>query len=221
MSNITWEKITDLNHPAQIQEELTKRYKDTWVKITIRGNSMYGKYRGINESGQFTFRTLEDMRIELGYDTEADITIEQPDIGLYNTKDNVIMVTALPHRQWKRGICDKNTSACTLLSYAQNKNYNNELNQRINFILKPQPLADTLSYAQHVLQDGNRYAIAITREFGLVQNFTSEKQIQLLFYYHINIGYVENNTVYVTKPEFKQEVLDNQTIFNGYEIKHV
>ncbi len=217
-----WSLLTDLFNPDQINAELDKKYRDTYVKISIGNSSFYGRYRGFTDEGFYKFKTTSNDDITLVADTDAVISYEQIKLGLYNTIDGAMVVHTLPHRQWKRGLCEKNTAIESLSSNVINGLRGNNFNIYFKDVFETPQLQEelTLAKALTILDTSNTlYTLALNRKWAVLNNIeTDDPSVYHLCYYTTIVAKIKNKQILVTNGAFTQEILEAQQVFSGYEV---
>ena len=118
-----------------IVNEMTKKYRETWLKLDYDGKSLLAFYR-YYDNGYHYFRDETGGELRLAMDTDADISIFMPRRGLYNTKVGVVFFVRNPFRQYRRGISKDSASATRLYYILSGHEVYNELQYHIWDIAK-------------------------------------------------------------------------------------
>lgn len=216
-----WKNLTDMFTNEDIVSEMTKKYRETWLKLEYNGKSLLAYYRYFDQ-GYHYFRDEQGGEIRLSMDTDADISIFMPRRGLYNTKVGVVFFVRNPFRQYRRGISKDSASATRLYYILSGHEVYNELQYHIWDIAKRElqtPM--TLDQGLQVLKE--KADVALSREFAISLNhLTDDVNTFSLFYEDTYIGKIKDNKISIITPVFYQEVVDNSHIWgSNYNVELV
>lgn len=118
--------------------------------------------------------------------------------GSYLYKDTIVVVQRIPARQWRRGICEENTSIKTIEGVSLDTNF-----EVLKAIFSPVQNT-TIETFKHTLE-GDR--VLFNPQFSIYKN---------RFYVYDNvIGTYESGKVMLNNDLFQQEITD---IFNSHNI---
>jgi hypothetical protein len=118
--------------------------------------------------------------------------------GSYLYQDSIVVVQRVPARQWRRGICEDNTSIRTLDHQSLNVNF-----ETLKALFSPIRNTTIETFKETLI--GNR--VLFNNQFSLYQN--------RFFVYENFIGTYEPGKVTLNNDLFQQEVAD---IFNSFNI---
>lgn len=207
-----WKNLTDMFTNEDIASEMSKKYRDTWLKLDHSGKSLLVYYRFF-DNGYHNFKDEQGGEIRLSMDTDADVSIFMPRRGLYNTKFGVVFFVRNPYRQYRRGISKDSASSTRLYYILNGHEVYNELGMHIWDIAKRE-LQTPLSLTEGLQVVKEKGDIALTREFAVSLNhLTDDAEAFSLFYEDIYVGQIKDNKIQVVTPVFYQEVLDNSHIW--------
>ena len=209
-----WKNLTDMFTNEDIVNEMTKKYRETWLKLDYDGKSLLAFYR-YYENGYHYFKDETGGELRLSMDTDADIGIFMPRRGLYNTKVGVVFFVRNPYRQYRRGISKDSASVTRLYYILSGHAVYNELPYHIWDIAKRElqtPM--TLDQGLQVLKE--KADVALSREFAISLNhLTDDTNTFSLFYEDTYIGKIKDNKISIITPVFYQEVVDNSHIWGS------
>lgn len=142
-------------------------------------------------------------------DSDVEIQVVWPEVGLFNFENTVFFFRRFPQRQWKRGICTENTHITKLLIHYP---YN-------NIGISPQILESTLlstvcnniESAIMLLNTTNVFGTAINKTIAIFQPpFAKTPYEYLLVYNTTPCALVNNETKTITTkhPFLHQEIID-------------
>jgi len=221
-----WSKLTNLDNPDDVNQEMSKKYKNTILKLVHNKHTIYAKYTGQNKKGYHTFMDLMGNTIQIAYDTEVDVRIWYPQRGLYNVTTqgarHFVYFARTAYRQYRLGINEENTSIydpaliwsagmyrdCSLdnLNQIANKTYDmRHLDEVIVKILDPE--SDLIGYA-------------LNQRWGISAALTDKKNKFPLWLYNKHVADIEGNQIKFYDKSFMQELLDepNKDWMVGYDI---
>lgn len=207
-----WKNLTDMFTNEDIVSEMTKKYRETWLKLDYDGKSLLAYYRYFDQ-GYHYFRDEQGGEIRLSMDTDADISIFMPRRGLYNTKVGVVFFVRNPFRQYRRGISKDSASATRLYYILHGHEVYNELQYHIWDIAKKELQAPmSLDEGLQVLKE--KGDVALSREFAISLNHLNDDPTATsLFYEDVYVGSIKDNKIKVITPILYQEVIDNSHIW--------
>lgn len=220
--------LTDMEDRNAVLEEMSKKYKGTILCINSPGQQYsYGNYRGHSDDMKtlyFNILSKDNEPIEciIDYNQEIEVTIPKLELGCYTAGNKLVVLQTLPHRQWKKGLCDGNTIIYSPYEPADygTKNY---FNNYIHEILLENQEQQTITTAVEKLKTNNTLlGTHINRNFGLIENFFNADPFYFLYHYQFLIGkvYPEEQRILVENKHFLQEVLDaKQELGYNYRIE--
>ena len=218
-----WETLTDMSNVVQALQELSKKYRDTVLGITFKDKqkTIYGTLEDVNTT--YCYFNTKDGQIKISVtDENVDIFIPKVATGCYTAikHKSLYVLSYLPHRQWKKGLCKQNTEVIHVPSlYTSYYAIHNDFNPTIQDILENTGLQQdrTIDKAFKFLDENNDFSgVSLNRNFGITLNFTDEDVNK---YYIFNdrylIGYILRNEqkIIVENDIFLQEVIDTQNVW--------
>jgi len=224
-----WQTLTDMKSLEDVNSEMQKKYRDTWLKISMGDEDpIFGMFQGNNNPDSYLLKTMDKglnwNTIEYHFDHHPllSITVPKPEIGCYSTNKTkqLVVFNTLPHRQWKRGLCKGNSTIFNVIGNYSNGAVN-DFNGCIVDVLH-NTKTYTLEEAITTLNTEKSYGVAINRNFGITLNFNSTNDSFLfLFYRQYLIGKVLRNKkrIILENELFLQEVIDSRhTWCPDYEV---
>jgi len=213
-----WQKLTDLFEGNDVTQEMSKRYKDTLMCITVGSNNYYAYYRGLSDDGFHTFRDQHDQRIMLSETTDYEVSVPRLESGAYNTKHGTVYVTSIPARQWKRGLSQANTHVRSLQQVLQNMEGQNGFKDYIFDVVDNQlQRVCSLKDARILAEETGSHSC--DRNFSVMLDPMTDTDTSYLFYNRYVIGRVDGLVITVLNPVFIQEILDKQrNLFSEFEV---
>lgn len=223
-----WSQLTNLDKTEEIQQEMTKKYRNTILKIVDGNSVVYGKFAGYGRGGYYMFNDLHGNNIQLAPNTDVDVRIWYPKRGLYNVEypahDGFVYYARTANRQYRRGINEENTqiynppihgfsventhtfSLTTLAQIAANSRKYRHLDEMIKNL--DDPNTRLLSYAIN-----DRWGISLPLNTTVPNTYD-------IWLYNVKVGQIKNNTIKVNETAFLQELLDehNTDWYAGYAI---
>jgi hypothetical protein len=210
-----WTNLTDMFNQDDIVAEMTKKYRDTWLKLTVNNKSFLAYYK-YYEAGYHYFKDEQGGDIRLTMDTDIDINIFMPRRGLYNTKHGVVFFVRNPFRQYRRGISKDSASATRLYYILNGHEVYNEMPQHIWDIAKKE-LQEPMSLDEGLQILKEKGDVALSREFAISLNHLNDDPTTTsLFYEDVYIGSIKDNKIKVITPILYQEVIDNSHIWGKH-----
>lgn len=216
MSDI-WQDLTDAFNKDMAIDEMQKKYGNTYLMVVPSdGRELLCLYKGWN-NGFHHFQDELGMNLKVRYETDCKVICNFPERRLFNTQVAAYEFIRLPTRQFKRGICKDNCRIVSpvlclwendsrypdfsYLKYALNSWYPNDCEQAIK-----------------ELKDA-RVSVALSPKFMLSRSVTYQKGVFHLWYMNKLIGLVDKDVVKVKHPLFKQEILDNASLFKPFSLE--
>ena len=211
----SWQLLTDMTSMNDVNSEMAKKYKDTWLQIKSEDEISYGLFHGNYEDNSYVLKVWSPEYKEwnqivylFDHPDYQSFTIPKPAYGCYTSKNltQAVIFSQLPHRQWKRGLCKQNHYAKTVVGSS------NSFNEAVLNILMPME-SMTISEALKVMDEQELKSIALNRNFIISLNFSSKNDTFLLLLYHnYIIGKVlrGKKQIQIENPIFLQEVLDTK-----------
>lgn len=203
-----WQELTDMIKEGDVNAEMVKKFKDTIIKMRRKPSDpwVYVRYYGWNGDSHIVYDISTGNEHALTRDSALEIRIPYLTYGCYtNHKAKMLMFgMSLPYRQWKKGMCNKNT----LLQFPFDGS--NVFSTNIETILTTTQVPITLEEAVKRITTNGYYSTAITRDWGLTLDFNADTDNLILFYKTIPVGQinVKEKTITLTKKCFHQELSD-------------
>ncbi len=216
-----WQELTDMESLPEAVNEMTKRYKDTVLCLAnkhVPNKVVCVSYEHFT-GGTFYFISPNGNEYKIGFnDLDLDVFVPKPRTGCYTSYKHktLVVLTTLPHRQWKRGLCKQNTYIVNAVDFLRKGNYtSNIFGNTIQDILEDKSLQDTRTIAQAIIMLSKGYykGVSLTRDFGVTLNFFDQDNNKLFLFHHNNIiGHVKikEKVIVVENDIFLQEVLDTK-----------
>jgi hypothetical protein len=164
-------------------------------------------------------RNEEFGEVILKYDdSKSDVSFQLPEIGLYNYKNNVIMIRRQYLRQFRRGICNATIWISPIYSILYNgfsSSGEGKLNEGLTAaIVTPTP---TISLKEAINALDKVLAICLSSEFALGLSTKLAGQDFILWYYENPVGTVDpvSRRVFLREGQFKQEYFDFTSKIQG------
>lgn len=226
----SWQELTDMIELQDVNSEVNKKYKDTYLRIDHTDDTtQHGLFIGNHNDENYLVRILshddsdkeQTILVPYNHNDTIKISIPKPKVGCYTSRfdKDLFVFNTLPHRQWKKGLCKGNSMVRgNHQSTDPYRNYHNTIKSVVD------PLPDcTLTDAIKFMNTEKYYGRALNREFGITLNYTSMNDSYfILFYKQFIVGKVLRNKekIIVENQIFLQEVIDAKPIwFPNYEIK--
>lgn len=203
----TWQDLTDMFKPEDVNPEMVKKYKNTYLGIRSNNGVAYGKYVGYS-GDKHHFIDSNGVSLILDNDTQASVYIPTLTSGLYNTNIGVVYVSRNPFRQYRRGLCSDNVRCCPLINVIQ-YNESNYFDSVMWDIFNEVPL-NNLHKAYEVLQ--YKPNVAVNRDFA-IQRHHNKQDGHALFFKTSYIGDFTEDKIVVRNTVFLQEVVDSQHLW--------
>lgn len=216
MSDI-WNNLTDAVNRGMAIDEMRLKYKDTVLLIKKPGGSeVLAYYRGYDDNFHY-FKDEHDVDIKLRHETECEVICKFPERRLFNHGKLALEFIRLPTRQNKRGICKDTCRIYSPVRQLWSIDAHPWTLTTVRDALFPKyPVC--FEEALKELFNKNVASVALNEKFMVTLSFTNKPQQYPLFYCNKLIGYFEGDTVYIKHPLFKQEVLDNISLFKPFKI---
>lgn len=222
-----WSQLTNLDNPEDIKSEMTKKYRNTILKIVNDKHVTYARYTGVDKAGYHVFRDLYDNEIKLSKDTDVDIRIWYPRRGLYNIESNgikrFVYFARTANRQYRRGINEDNTNIIDpcfsnfsldtgfygiqiLCQIAENKHDYRHLDEILK-LLKA--------------EDNNILSYAINDRWGVSAPITNEADKYPVYLYRRHVANIIGDEIVFNNKIFIQELIDekNKDWYGGYSVR--
>lgn len=215
-----WNELTDATNKDMAIDEMRKKYENTYL-ILIKPDSkeelVY--YKGFHD-GFHLFKDELNVDLKIRHETNTRIICAFPERRLFNSNKMALEFIRLPARQYRRGICKDNVRIYSPVRQMwNNDNYLWTMETLKHAIFPVYPV--NIEEAVQKLQKKECVSIALNAKFMVSLNFATnaKKDLFFLFYCNCCIGSIESNVVKVGHPLFKQEVLDNISLFKPYRIE--
>lgn len=175
-------------------DDFSSRYSGTWCWYVDGDKRMLVRITHVGNE-RVTFEDIEGWKYSANVDSGVLFEFSQVPSGWYvNKKLGPILFVRRPARQWKRGICDQNTSC-----YSINTNGGLRLSEITG---------DSLSS----LENAGKTDISVLSKWFCVHR-------SILYCLDTVIGVKENNKIILSEPRFRQELTDAvRRSGNTYEV---
>lgn len=214
-----WNELTDLTSPADVNQEMAKKYKNTYLKIisnTEPHTETLALYEGYVD-GYHHFTDFSGTNLKLVPNTKHKVKIWYPKKGLYNSviykKNNFIFFQRLPSRQYKKGI---NIENCIIQEPIHNwitqENHTFYEKLQVKAIFDNNKITETLEDTYKVLKTHpNEFnSIAINNRWGLSLPLQDNSEDFVLWFMDKPVATYKNNTITFKHESFIQELLDEE-----------
>lgn len=216
MSDI-WNDLTDSFSKDMAIEEMRKKYENT-ILILVKpdGKEHLVTYRGFGDGFHY-FKDISGVDIRLRHETDCKVICRFPERLMFNHKQQALEFVRLPSRQNQRGICKNNAKIFSPVR----QNWTGDSHifdiKIVKDALYPE-YPSCLEEAMKRLYNQEVISIALNEKFMVTQSFTREANKYYLFYMNKVIGYIEGDKIQIMHTLFKQEVLDNISLFKPFKI---
>lgn len=187
-------------------EDFRKRYKGTYLFLTVRGKEHLVRYESDNEE-DFCFFSAEFGDILVDEETAREnISFYFPTSGLYNFDNGVHHFARKPIRQWKRALCEDNGILIPLITELKLNTENLSISMpQVKKLFKPHYAG---SIANALLD--KRESVAINRNFAISASHQEDQTKKILWYLTSPVGIIDPNMMEITVKyqPFYQEVID-------------
>jgi len=200
----------------QLYQDFKQKYEKCYCSVLLEGYNIPKVFylEFVEETLKaplLHLRNNEFGEVILKYDDScSDVSFKLPNIGLYNSMGNVLMVRRLYQRQFKKGIC---TSTLYIKSIYQDiysgfvsASEANLHESLVKILLQPTP---TLSLKEGIDALDKVLATALSPEFavGLSPRLDG---VHILWYYENPIGLVDpvGHRIFLKENQFQQEFQD-------------
>lgn len=211
-----WQKLTDMFKSADVKEEMSKKYRNTILGITLEDDkTVFMTFTGYNDNF-FCFSSKEGQQIKLSEETLFEVFIPNPEKGLYNSQYGVIFFKRKPIRQWKRGLNKDNAEIVNLERALRTEDqlgiegtnqfdsyWDSVTNQQQN---EPVSLDVALTI---ITESTTTHSWAINRTYGVMAH-PQKPEGFILLHHMFHVGEIVGNEILVANKIFKQEILDTQ-----------
>lgn len=215
-----WQRLTDFNvsNNEELGNEVLKKYKNTYLFLE-QNERKIPVYLRSYEDGYYYVLDENDVYIKLNTNTKTELFNFKPIKCLFNHEKHCLYIYKNPARQFKRGVCQENTSISDPIL---------NLNSRANGLIKIehkylQSLINENYYSFDILHDKiktkNVYSGALDKNFMISLSITNDPSLLFVWYHTTLIGYINNNKLYCKNPYFAQEVYDNRHLFKPLELE--
>lgn len=204
-----WQDLTDMFDSEDCIEEMSKKYKGTYLRIVAGGKKFLAKYHGWN-GNHHVFLDEHGTTLTIADETDVSVTIWMPRRGLYNTKENgAYIFVRLPWRQYRRGI-SKESAQVHSMNYTLLSAVNGNALEKVVFELADARLQADTSLDDAILKAGQYGSWAMNRQWGVTLNVQGEDaNVFHLFYEDILVADVVGHEIHIKEQAFQQEVLDD------------
>lgn len=204
-----WQDLTDMFDQGQCIDEMVKKYKGTYLRISTPNSRFLAQYQGWN-GDKHIFYDSNNQAISLAVDTEYNVSIWMPRRGLYNTtRKGMHLLLRLPFRQFRRGVSKESAIATPMNLLMLGSQPSNALeNQVYDIADRRLQLEVTLDEAIDKAKQFGSWAI--NRSFGVILNFfDKEEDTYILMYEDIPVARVVGHEIRVSESMFKQELIED------------
>lgn len=213
-----WNDLTDAFNKDMAIDEMSKKYKDTYLVIAKPDKQeLVARYKGYG-NGFHYFQDELKMDIKLQHETNCSVVCVFPERRLFNSNNQALEFVRKPNRQYRRGICKDNMQIYSpIRKYWGGDDHPWDIHT-IKHALYPTYPANC-EEALNSLLKGTAVSVALNEKFFVSLSFTTTKDIFYVFYCNVCIGFFKKDVIYIKHALFKQEVLDNMTLFSPYRIE--
>lgn len=216
-----WEELTDMSDVVPASQEMSKKYRDTLLGIKKTGEKeiFYGFLTNAYADNYIFQGSKTTLKVS-AMDETVEVFVPKVPTGCYTSvrQKGLCVLSYLPHRQWKKGLCKQNTDITNVFNYYSKFGVpENIFNKVIMDIVENQGLQQqrTLDEVFTFLDKNNQFtSVHINRDFGLSTNLTDmDENKYYLFHERYLIGYVlrKEQKIVVENIIFMQEVIDSQS----------
>lgn len=224
-----WEDLTDMTEINAALNEMSKKYKDTVLGVFDKqtGENYYAQLGEVNTQYVGLYTATKDKKV-LVTNRDVEMFVPKVSTGCYTSvkAKGLVVLSYLPHRQWKKGLCKQNTEIAQVLNYYRPYSLvTNDFNQVIFEILDNVGLQNnrTLDKAFKFLDENDFHGVSLNRNFGITVNFNdTDTNKYFLFHERYVIGYIlrKEKQIVIENDIFLQEVLDTQHDWcSDYKVK--
>jgi hypothetical protein len=204
-----WQDLTDMFDSEDYIEEMNKKYKGTYLRISADSLQILAKYNGWNGS-HHVFIDEHGSPITLADDTKHTVKIWMPKRGLYNSADSGILVfVRLPWRQYRRGISKESASISSLTTRIFGGSETNNLD-RFVYQLADIRLQKEVTLEEAIEKTKEAGSWAINRLWGVSLNVQgAQEDVYHLFYEDVLVADVVGHEIRVKEEAFFQEIIED------------
>lgn len=217
MSDI-WNDLTDSFNREMAIDEMKKKYDGTvLILVKPEGGEHVVTYHGYTDKYHW-FKDENGVDIRLLHDTNYKIICKFPERVMFNSNKLALEFVRLPSRQFRRGIYRDNMKIYSPV--AQNwtgDSYNWDLGVIRDALYPKYPR--NLESAMKSLYNKEVASIALNSKFAVSQSLTKKEDCYYVFYSRVLIGYIQGTTFFVKHSLFKQEVMDNLSVFHPFKVE--
>lgn len=190
-------------------EDFRKRYKGTYLFLTINGKEHLVNYESDDEECfYFNSPTFGSLVVNES-SARNNISFYFPKVGLYNLPSGMAEVTRYPARQWKRAPCRDNVAFLGPFEHLSGARqprftFDFQLAQELFFPKYPKNLLTAIDMCTP------SKAVALCTDFGVSIGPKKEDYSHLLWYRTTPIGkiYPDTKTIGIAHKTLYQETLD-------------
>lgn len=216
MSDI-WNDLTDAFSKDMAIDEMQKKYGNTYlVVVPENGKELVCMYKGW-ESGFHHFTDDLGVRLKIRHETDCKVICKFPERLLFNAERVAYEFIRQPTRQFRRGICKDNCSIHSPVGALWSQPTVQLNHKLIKYALDPKYPTTCEEAIKELVS--NRASIALSPRFMLTRSVTRNKDFLPLWYMNKMIGYFKKDTFVVRHPMFRQEVLDNVSLFKPFSLE--
>lgn len=206
-----WQKLTLMENFGDVISELSKKYKNSFVKIT-NGSSVYvGRVCQI-DSNKVWIRDKYNTMLNIQYNTDQLIETLTLAPGLYNWNDDVWFGYYTGARQYRKSI----NSDSFKFHHPLYHQVSDSLEAVFDAIKPKYP--KNIWKAINTINIENLNGIAVNRNFGICKH----KDNLYYVYRDAVIGEIVDKTINIHNKHFNQEVMDSFRYidYSGYEVNY-
>lgn len=214
-----WNELTDALNKDMAIDEMRKKYENTFlILIKPDGTEEVVSYKGYSDGFHY-FKDELEVSIKLRHETNYRVVCVFPERRMFNHGKQALEFIRLPHRQYRRGICRENVRIYSPVRHLWQQEAHPWTISTLRDALFP-TYPENIEKAITQLRNKEVISVALNAKFSLTLNFTNvKKEIFFLFYCNKCVATVEKDVIKVGHPLFKQEILDNISLFKPYRIE--
>jgi hypothetical protein len=203
-----WQNLTNMLQNDEVIEEMIKKYRNSVLGIKKPNDSVFYAQYNHYKGGFFNFTMSNGDQIQIHSDTDMELFIPNPEKGLYNTRVGAVFFCRNPLRQWKRGLTRENVNMMEVNHSVMGRPYTNIFDHIWDEVLNWGD--NTLSVPEALLLASENGSAAINKTYGVVAHPRYDDGF-ILMHNQFIIGEIDEKTILIRNPIFKQEILDTQT----------
>lgn len=199
-----------MNKWEQLGEDFAQKYEGTYCRylspLTKKKEIFTITGVGVNSSKgpDLTLFNSKTGELYLNYDTDVELDFSFPEARFFQHENKAMYFHKLHQRQWKKGVC----STTARIKFPYNELYrcvSVNLDENILDSAYQPLLFRSITDGVKTLKDGG-FSVVLNADLSLG---LAEKPDRYWLWFHSEIvGFVQDNTLMLYTPEFKQEIED-------------